>query len=228
MPFSNRVTLSATGNTQVTSAGALAGTNGYLLSFVGSSWTGSALLQQNIAPPGAAQNLVNVAYVTYATGAAVAAGTAITADNAVVVQNDDYDLYLVYTHTAGSVQVTVLPTAVVGSGAVGLVPAGDIQAGTFGGTTGAPNGAYLFGTGAFTVAGAASFTAAGTGLAVTNNVTVGGTLAVTGAATFYGVITVAAGQVLKIGNARVAGALAQGGSITLVDSTGAVVTVLTT
>lgn len=54
------------------------------------------------------------------------------------------------------------------------------------------------------------------------------TLGTTGDASFIGNVTVASGKDLKLGRARVAGVLVQGGSINLLDNTGATVTVLTT
>ena len=62
----------------------------------------------------------------------------------------------------------------------------------------------------------------------TGAVTLSSTLGVTGLVTFTGGATVAAGQELKLGNARQAGVLVQGGSVTMRDSAGTLVTVLTT
>ncbi len=153
---SNRVTLSATGTTLLATAGAGAGPDGWLLSFSSVGWTGSIVLKQDQSAPGQAQNLVTVGYQNGNTFAPVAAGTAITSSAVpYVVQLTGYDLYAVYTHTAGTVTITVTPANNASGGSGGTaVAAGDVTSGTFGSFTG-DVGTYTF-PGALAIGGSLS------------------------------------------------------------------------
>ncbi len=144
MPLNNIVTLSSSGTTQLTSAGSGAGPAGWLLTFRGLSWTGSIVLKSNQAPPGAAPNYVSVAYTDPGTGVITAAGTAITADTSQVVEATGYDLYAVYTHTAGEVAIYIEPAMNIATSGGLVVPAGDVTSGTFGAFQGPDTGAYTF------------------------------------------------------------------------------------
>jgi hypothetical protein len=108
----NRVTLDATGQTRLCEAGGNVGDSGWQLTFAGSAWTGSIVLKQNTAPPGSAVSLSTMAYYEATTGEVVEAGLPIRGNGSVIVTDTGLDLYLDYTHTAGSVQVT----AMAGSG----------------------------------------------------------------------------------------------------------------
>ena len=144
MSASKVVTLSATGNTQIANAGEAAGPDGWMLTFVGIGWTGSIVLKSNTGAPQAV-TLTNVAYQNGNTFAPIASGTAITvATVPYIVQQTGYDLWLAYTHTAGTVTVIVTPAnnASGGSGA-GPIAAGDVTSGTFGSFTG-DAGTYTF------------------------------------------------------------------------------------
>jgi hypothetical protein len=92
------------------------------------------------------------------------------------------------TFTTGTGAVTIngattfAGVAVAASGAASF----DLSGGT--GLFKTPGGAVTIGPGAVTVSGAATLSAAGTALTVTNNASIGGTLAVTGAATVTGLL----------------------------------------
>mgnify|MGYP001560028811 CR=1 FL=1 len=101
------VTLSATGLTRLARSGEGYGAGGWQIGFVGASWTGSVVLKKLTSPPGATAAYETVGYFTTDTGAAVAAGTAISAAANVIVQDVGSDLYADYTHTAGTVTITV-------------------------------------------------------------------------------------------------------------------------
>ncbi len=72
-------------------------------------WVGSIVLKQNTAPPGSTRTLVSVALQNPNTGEEIAAGTAITASGARIVSPTGGDLYVVYTHTSGTVNVRANP-----------------------------------------------------------------------------------------------------------------------
>ncbi len=101
------VTLSATGLTRLARSGEGYGAGGWQIGFVGASWTGSVVLKKLTSPPGATAAYETVGYFTTDTGAAVAAGTAISAAANVIVQDVGSDLFADYTHTAGTVTITV-------------------------------------------------------------------------------------------------------------------------
>jgi len=125
----------------------------------------------------------------------------------------------ILTTIAGNLGVTGTETITGGStfnGSVGIdagLTASGAVANNFSGSTGAfltSTGAVTIGPGAVGVSGAASFTAAGTALAVTNNATVGGTFGVAGLASFTG-----AGTGLAVtNNASVGGNLTVTGTLT--------------
>lgn len=100
--------LSATGTYTLENAGNRIGT-GSLVIVDGTSWSGSLVLKVNTAYPGEAQALSNIAYRNRTTGAAVTAGTAITAFGVYEVDGNNQDLVGSYTHTSGQANVTVLP-----------------------------------------------------------------------------------------------------------------------
>jgi hypothetical protein len=101
------ITISASGTVLLAPIGQALGVEGRALRIT-ESGTVSLVLAQNTAPPGAAVSLSNVAYRTFS-GEAVAAGTAITTSQTVIVSEAGYDLYVVATVTAGSVAIDVAP-----------------------------------------------------------------------------------------------------------------------
>ncbi len=189
---SNRVTLSATGNTLLASAGAGAGPDGWLLSFSSVGWTGSLVLKQDQSAPGQAQNLVSVAYQNGNTFAPVAAGTAITVSTTpYVVQLTGYDLYAVYTHTAGTVTITVTPANNASGGGGGTaVAAGDVTSGTFGSFTG-DVGTYTFPAGINAGGALSGVTTLNMSGALTAGAISGTTIATSGNGAVYGTPLVA-------------------------------------
>lgn len=160
IPVPGIYTLTASGNTQLTQAGNGAGPDGWLLTFIGIGWTGSLVLKSNQNPPGGPETLTNVGYYNGSTYAPVSAGTAITATTLTYfVRDTAYDLWAVYTHTAGTVTLVVSPANNASQGGTapgGPTAAGDVTAGTFGSFTG-ETGAYAF-PGAFSAIG--NFTSA--------------------------------------------------------------------
>lgn len=118
-----QVPLTATADVLLVASAQGKGPAGWRLGFRGTGWTGSLVLKANMAAPGQAQSLTSIAFITESTGATNAADTAITADGAYIVQPDycAYDLYAVYTHTAGSCVVTVQTQD-------GATPTGDLTA----------------------------------------------------------------------------------------------------
>lgn len=144
-PTPNVITLSATGQYQLTTAGAGAGPAGWLLVFQGTGWTGSGVLKSNQTPPGSANNLVSVAW-TNMSGVIQTAGTAISTSIGSIVEVTGYDLWIDYTHTAGSVTITILPCQDIRQTGGITVPAGDISAGTFGEFLGPDTGPFAFPT----------------------------------------------------------------------------------
>jgi hypothetical protein len=157
MPINKTVTLSATGVTKIATAYQGQGAGGWYLIFTGSGWTGSIVLGQDQNAPGsvsqpiASGSLTTVAYFDPTDGSTVSAGTAITATGNWQVGNVGFDLYLNYTHTAGSVTVSIQPASELVTQAPPGLPlaAGDVTRGTFGsaipdtGTYGFPSG-YTF------------------------------------------------------------------------------------
>lgn len=148
VPLPQVYTLTASGDYQLTLAGNSAGPDGWNIQFIGASWTGSIVLKSNQAPPGAANNLVSVTYYSLNTYLPVTAGTAITvATVPYFVRDTAYDLYAVYTHTAGTVTLVVTPANNASGGgpgpSPGTVPAGDVTSGTFGAFSG-DTGTYVF------------------------------------------------------------------------------------
>ncbi len=107
--FTPQVTLSASGTYSLIPVGVPYGRDGYQVRVTGSGWTGSLVFVENQAPPGSAANYVNVAYQNANTGLQVAAGTAITADGTFIVPVRGYDVAVQYTHTSGSVTLSVSP-----------------------------------------------------------------------------------------------------------------------
>ena len=159
-PF-NTVTLDVTGTTKLADAGQNAGPEGWLVLVRSTAWVGSLVFKSNQAPPGAAQNLVNVAYQTGGTWATVSAGTAITANGSIVVSQTGYDLYVTETHTSGAVSLDLFPINIgSSSGGGGAVSAIDITAGTFGAASG-ETGTYTF-PGALTATGLLTASASAT------------------------------------------------------------------
>ncbi len=109
--------------------------------------TNSLVLKKNTAPPGAAVNLVSVAFVDGGLTAR-AADTAITATGIAYVSAADaaLDLYATLNWTSGAVVVRTSAASI--GGPDGSVPAADVTPGTFGANTGAaPVGGYSFPTG---------------------------------------------------------------------------------
>ena len=155
-----RVPLTATADVLLVSAAQGRGPAGWRLSFLGSGWTGSVVLKANMAAPGQAQSLTAIPFITESTGATNSASTPITADGAFLVQPDycAYDLYAVYTHTAGSCVVTVQTQD-------GATATGDLTAANLDGS-GSQNtfGANVPYTGAYTFPGALAITGALTGV----------------------------------------------------------------
>jgi len=128
------MTLSATGVYRLNVAPENIGPDGVRFDFT-ESGTVSGVLSKNIAPPGSAVSLTNVAYLNGSL-ASQSAGTAITASGLAYVSAADaaLDLYMTLTVTSGSLVVAVAP-ANIGT-AAGDVSAGDITAGTFGANSG--------------------------------------------------------------------------------------------
>lgn len=149
IPVPGIVTLSATGNTQLTVAGTGMGPDGWLITVVGTnSWSGSLVLKSNQSPPGSANNLVNVGYFSGATYLPITAGTAITSGTVPnFVRDTAYDLWVAYTHTAGQVTLIITPANNASQGGAGPFPgvvnAGDVTSGTFGAFSG-DTGIYSF------------------------------------------------------------------------------------
>lgn len=155
-----QVPLTATADVLLVASAQGRGPAGWRVSFRGTGWTGSVVLKANMAAPGQAQSLTSIAFITESTGATNTAGTAITADGAYIVQPDNcaYDLYAVYTHTAGSCVVTVQTQD-------GATPTGDLTAANLDGS-GSQNtfGANVPYTGSYTFPGALAITGALTGV----------------------------------------------------------------
>lgn len=107
--FNSAVTFTASETRLIVPNGTSIGTDGYGIRVTGTGWTGSFVVKINEAPPGSAVVLENVGYKIAATGANVAAGTAITSDTEIVIPPTGYDVYVVYTHTAGSVVLNIAP-----------------------------------------------------------------------------------------------------------------------
>lgn len=126
------ITSSAT--VRINPAGANSSPDGVLVQFTVTG-TNSVVLKKNAAPPGAAQNLVNVAFRN-ASLVSQSAGTAITASGLAYVSAEDssLDLYAVNTFTSGSVIVSVGGASLGQPG--GAIPAGDVQPGRLGENTG--------------------------------------------------------------------------------------------
>lgn len=103
-------TLSASGTSLLVAAAQGAGPDGWTLVFKGSGWTGSVVLKVNTAPQGAAVSYLSIPYLNANTGATINADTPITTDGTFIVSEtySNYDLYAVYTHTAGSVAIPIL------------------------------------------------------------------------------------------------------------------------
>ena len=138
------------------------GAAGWRLNFLGSGWTGSLVLKSNMAAPGQAQSLTSIAYLTASTGATNAADTAITSSGDFIIPAAScaYDLYAVYTHTAGSCAVTVLTEDSGSGGSGGELTAAEVDGSASQNTFGA---AVPY-TGAYTFPGALAITGALTGV----------------------------------------------------------------
>jgi hypothetical protein len=177
-----QVPLTASGNVLLVATAQGCGPAGWRVTFLGASWTGSVVLATDRAAPGQAQSLTNIAYLTASTGATNTAGTAITASGDYIIPASScaYDLYAVYTHTAGSCAVKVL-TEDAGSGGDGLTAAevdGSASQNVF--------GAAVPYTGAYTFPGALAITGALTGV---TSLTMAGALSGVTTGAFSGVIT---------------------------------------
>lgn len=198
----NAITLTASGVYRIGQVGATpTGPGGWYLTFVGSGWTGSVVLAQDRNAPGSVSqpitsaSLTNVGYYDPTNGAAVAAGTAITSDASWQVDNVNYDLYLVYTKTAGSVTITIQPGSQLVTEPIEgpITAAGNVTRGTFGGNI-PDTGDYAF-PAALTVAGTSlSLSTAGVASAISGTTKVG-TNQASGALTVNGHVGTGTGAV---------------------------------
>ena len=88
---------------------------------VGASWTGSGVLKQRTSPPGSAVALGS-AITYYLVNDGSSATAAISAAANVIVQDVGSDLYFDYTHTSGTVTVTVMAAGELIGSEEGLLP----------------------------------------------------------------------------------------------------------
>jgi hypothetical protein len=116
-----RQTFSATGQYLLVEAGTGYGQGGWQIAVVGASWTGSGVLKQRTSPPGSAVALGS-AITYYLVNDGSSATAAISAAANVIVQNVGSDLYFDYTHTSGTVTVTVMAAGELIGSEEGLLP----------------------------------------------------------------------------------------------------------
>jgi hypothetical protein len=116
-----RQTFSATGQYLLVEAGTGYGQGGWQIAVVGASWTGSGVLKQRTSPPGSAVALGS-AITYYLVNDGSSATAALTAAANVIVQNVGSDLYFDYTHTSGTVTVTVMAAGELIGSEEGLLP----------------------------------------------------------------------------------------------------------